>query len=215
MPRLPRIDIPGLIYHVTNRGTNRQAIFHSDRDRQDFLRLLLTTQSEFPFTLHAYCLMTNHFHLLIQTINHSLSRTIQYWTGLYGSLFNRRHNRSGRMVQGRFHSIPVQEDSYFTVAARYIHLNPVRAGMVIRPEDYAWSNYGKLIRGEADPHVDTSFLMGYFGKQTQTQRQRYQEFVESELSRKELITQQALYRMRAWGNVGIITRRFGVAQQVR
>ncbi len=120
MPRAPRIDVPGLVYHVTNRGANKQDLFLSPQDYVDFLRIIAQTCDEFPFMLHAYCLMTNHFHLLLQTIDDSLSQTIQYLTGLYGQLFNRRYGRSGRLHQGRFHSIPVQEDSYFTVAARCI-----------------------------------------------------------------------------------------------
>lgn len=209
MPRPPRIDIPGLIYHVTNRGTNRQRIFFSDQDRQDFCRRLIWTQEEHPFLLHAYCLMDNHFHLLIQTINKSLSRTIQYLTAIYGQLFNRRHARSGRVLQGRFHSIPVQEDAYFTVAARYIHLNPVRAGMVSKPEDYPWSNYGKLIRGEPDRLSDPSFLLGYFGKDADRQRMGYRGFVESVMGKSEPITQRELYKMRAWGDIKTILRSIG------
>ena len=215
MPRAPRIDIPGLVYHVTNRGTNRQAIYLSDKDRQDFLRLLLITRDEFPFVLHSYCLMTNHFHLLIQTIEHSISKTMQYLTGMYGSLFNRRHGHSGRLLQGRFHSIPVQEDTYFTVASRYIHLNPVRAGIVSNPGDYPWSNYGKLIRGEPDRIADPSFLLGYFGKETAIQRQRYQDFVESLISKPEVISERVLYRMGAWGNLKEIIKRNALAQTQR
>jgi len=212
MPRSPRIDFPGLIYHVTNRGTNRQAIFLSDQDRQDFLRLALITRNEFPFILHAYCLMTNHFHLLIQTIEDSLSRTMQYMTGLYGQRFNRRYGRSGRLHQDRFHSIPVQDDAYFTVAARYIDLNAVRAGMALRPEEYPWCSYGRLVRGESDPLVDPSFLLGYFGKEPTGQRRRYQEFVESMMGKVEPITERALNRMTAWGNLSVITSRSAMAQ---
>jgi REP element-mobilizing transposase RayT len=212
MPRAPRIDVPGLVYHVTNRGTNKQALFLSDRDRLDFLRFIAQTRDEFPFTLHAYCLMTNHFHLLLQTIDHSLSRTIQYLTGLYGQLFNRRHGRSGRLHQGRFHSIPVQEDNYFTVAARYIHLNPVKAGMVAKPEDYRWSSYGAIVRGEADPVADPSFLLGYFGNDLSKQRWLYKNFVDSMIDKPEPITTRALYRMIAWGDPRFIKQRLAMAQ---
>jgi REP element-mobilizing transposase RayT len=212
MPRAPRIDVPGLIYHVTTRGTNQQPIFLSDRDRRDFLNLLSVTCSKFPFTLHAYCLMNNHFHLLIQTIQHSLSRTIQYVTSLYGQLFNNRYDRSGRVHQGRFHSIPVQENSYFLAAARYIHLNPVKAGLVTKPEDYPWSNYGGLLRRELDPLADSSFLLGYFGNDFEESRIRYQQFVESGINTPGTVTDRVLYRMRSWGNLNVILRRTSFAQ---
>lgn len=199
MPRTPRIDIPDLVYHITSRGVKRLPIFHDDEDRQRFLRFLLQTQNEFPFRLHAYCLMTNHFHFLLQTIEGSLSTTMQYFNKLYAVWFNRKHDHGGHVFQSRFHSIPVEEDAYFTTVARYIHLNPVRAGIVLRPEGYAWSNYGRLMRGEPDPLVDPSFLFGYFGQDTALQRVKYRQFVEEMIHKQERITEKVLYRMRSWG----------------
>ncbi len=160
MPRAPRIDIPGLIYHVTARGVKKLPIFHDDEDRHHFLRLLSMTNAEFPLQLHAYCLMTNHYHLLIQTIKHSLSKTMQYFKTLFAHTFNRKHGHVGHVFQGRFHSIPVQEDAYFTTVARYIHLNPVKAGMVARPRGtIPGAITDGLSRGEADPLVDPGFLL--------------------------------------------------------
>lgn len=199
MPRAPRIDIPGLVYHITSRGVKRLPIFQNDADRQRFLRVLSQTRYEFPFRLHAYCLMTNHYHLLLQTIHHSLSKTMQYFKMIYAKWFNRQGDHVGHVFQGRFHSIPVEEDAYFTTVARYIHLNPVKAGIVKRPEDYAWSNYGRLIRGEADPLVDPVMLLGYFGNDISKQREKYRLYVEENLEKPELVTERVLRRMRFWG----------------
>jgi REP element-mobilizing transposase RayT len=191
-----------LVYHVTNRGVRRLPIFLDDSDRQQFLRLLRRTQDRFPFRLHAYCLMTTHYHLLLQTIDVSLSTTMHYFKTLFAGWFNRQYGHAGHVFQGRFHSLPVEEDAYFTTVSRYIHLNPVRAGMAQRPEDYPWSNYGRLIRGEADPLVDPRFLLGYFlGEDRGRQREKYRRFVEAGLEKPETVTEHALQRMRSWGRL--------------
>lgn len=184
---------------MTSRGVKRLPIFRDDNDRQRFLRLLSQTRHELPFRLHAYCLMTNHYHLLLQTIDHSLSKTMQYFKTIYAKWFNLQVGHVGHVFQGRFHSIPVQEDAYFTTVARYIHLNPVKAGIVKRPEDYPWSNYGRLIRGETDSITEPTVLLGYFGQDTNQQRARYRLFVEDNLTKPEAITERVLWRMRYWG----------------
>ena len=199
MPRAPRIDIPGLIYHVTNRGVKRLPIFYDDDDRQQFLSHLSATLQKFPLRLHVYCLMTNHYHLLLQTLEGSLSKALHYFNTLFAGWFNRRHDHAGHVFQGRYHSIPVEEDSYFKVVSRYIHLNPVRAQIVHRPEEYAWSNYGRLIRGEPDSLADTRFLLDYFIGGPAEKRQKYKMFVEDLLGKPEPITEQVLQRMRFWG----------------
>ena len=199
MPRAPRIDIPGLVYHLTARGVKRLPIFGDDQDRQEFLRLLRWTRDQFPFTLHAYCLMTNHYHLLLQTGNVALADLMQSFKTAYAKHFNRRHHHVGHVFQGRYHSIPVQEDAYFTTVARYIHLNPVKAGIVTAPQDFPWSDYPRLIKGEGDPLVESQFLLGYFGRDIALQREKYRLFVEDGISKQEPVTEKALYRMRFWG----------------
>ena len=198
MPRPPRVDVPGFTYHLINRGVKKLPIFHDDNDRQHFMRLLCQTQNEFPFILHGYCLMTNHYHLLLQTVKHSLSETMQYLNGLFGALFNKKNNHVGHVFQGRFHSIVVDTDNYFTTVSRYIHLNPVRAGIVQKPEDYPWSNYRSILRGTQDPITDSSFLLGYFGKELEKQRSAYRRFVEDAMYKPEPITERILFRMRYW-----------------
>jgi putative transposase len=203
MPKHPRIDIPGLIYHVTSRGARQLALFHDDQDRQMFLRFLIQARDLFPFRIHAYCLMTNHFHLLLQTLDSSLSELMKRFKWTYSAWLNMKYSRVGHSFQGRFHSIPVEKDAYFTTVSRYIHLNPVKAGIVERPEEYPWSNYGHLIRGEIDPIVDPGFLLEYFGDEIHQQVAGYKRFVEDRLDKPEPITLQALYRMRSWGMMPI------------
>ncbi len=209
MPRLPRIDFPGLNYHVMSRGVRQLAIFQDDQDRQMFLRFLLQTQEIFPFTLHAYCLMSNHFHLLIQTIEASLASVMRHVKRQFSAWLNLKYERKGHSFQGRFHSIPVETDTYFTTVSRYIHLNPVRAGIVKQPEEYAWSNYGRLIRLERDPLVKNDFLLGFFGETLDQQVAHYKRFVEEGLNKPELISDETLYRLRSWGAMPVL--RPGVA----
>jgi putative transposase len=181
MPRASQIDVPGLVYHITSRGNRQLPIFHDEEDRFRFLRFLRQAQDEFPCQLHAYCLMTNHYHLLLQTLEDSLSRTMQYLNSVFASWFNRKYRHSGHLYQGRFHSIPVETDAYFTTVARYIDLNPVRAGMVQLPEDYPWSDYTHLVSGKPQPLVDSRFLLEYFGRDVAIQRDRYRQFVEEKM----------------------------------
>jgi putative transposase len=196
-----RIAEPGVIYHLTNRGVKRMAIFHDDQDRLDFFRLLNVTRERYPFILHAYCLMSNHYHLLLQPLKHSLSRIMQYVNSRYARRFNRRQGHSGHAFQSRFHSLPVQTDAYLTTVSRYIHLNPYRAGMVDKAEHHRWSNYHALITGQSDPWCDPSFVLGYFGKEVGQQREAYRRFVEDGMTRAEPITQRVLLRMTSWGKL--------------
>jgi putative transposase len=200
MPRRPRIDQPGLIYHVMCRGARQLALFHDDQDRQMYLQFLLYTRDRFAFKLHAYSLMTNHIHLLLQSIGTSLGKIMQLQNRQFSAWLNLKYTRMGHSFQGRFHSIPVEENRYFKVVARYIHLNAVRAGIVERPEEYPWTDYGKLIRGERDPVVDSRFLLDYFGETPREQVEAYQRFVEDDRLKPEPVSQAALYRLRAWGS---------------
>jgi putative transposase len=177
MPRPPRLDIPGLTYHLTNRGVKRLPVFHDDEDRQRFLRLLLITREHLPFVVQDYSLMTNHFHLLIKTLETSLSEIMQYFTSRYAYWFNRKYGHVGHAFQSRFHSIPVQTDAYLAEVSAYIDLNAPRAGMVMRPEDYAWGGYRSIMTGAVDPIVNASELLGLFSDNRDRARVLYQQFV--------------------------------------
>ena len=142
MARPLRTDFQNALHHITSRGNERRNIFRDDTDRRMFLRLLGEAVKRFGWSLTAYVLMSNHFHLVVQTRKAAnLSRGMHWFNTTYASWFNRRHERCGHLYQGRFKAKLVEEETYFAEVLRYVVLNPVRAGMVSRPEHYKWSSY--------------------------------------------------------------------------
>ncbi len=141
MSRPLRLEFPGALYHVTSRGHERGPIFRDPADRRYFLNLLASVVPDQAWLLHSYCLMGNHYHLLVETARPTLSRGMQFLNARYSEHFNRRHDRAGHVFEGRFKAIVVQKQSHLLELHRYIVLNPVRAGFVRRPEDWPWSNY--------------------------------------------------------------------------
>jgi len=146
MPRLPRIEYPGAYYHVINQGVNRSNIYHTEQDYITFLKCLSAAHQKYEIECHGFCLMPNHYHLIIRTPVPHLSMAIRTLSGTYAQYFNRTHERDGPLFKGRFQAILVDADAYLPVLSRYIHLNPVKAGMVKRPQDYRWSSYRCLIK---------------------------------------------------------------------
>lgn len=154
MPRRPRLELPGLPMHVTQRGVNRCAIFIVDDDRHHYRRLLREACSKYAVTLHAFVLMDNHVHLLLTpTQAGGLSRTMREAGQSYVQAFNARHGRCGTLWQGRFKSCLVDSDRYLLTVIRYIELNPVRAAMVTAPEDYQWSSVHTHLGKACDPLI--------------------------------------------------------------
>jgi REP element-mobilizing transposase RayT len=142
MARPLRIEYPGALYHVTSRGDRQEAIVEDDPDRTAFLNVLGEVISRFRWRCHAYCLMGNHYHLMIETPEGNLTKGMRQLNGVFTQWSNRRHKRSGHLFQGRYKAILVDRDSYFLELARYIVLNPVRAAMVTHPSRWQWSSYG-------------------------------------------------------------------------
>jgi REP element-mobilizing transposase RayT len=136
-----RLEFPGALYHVTSRGNERGPIFRDVGDRRHFLNLLASVIPDQAWLLHSYCLMGNHYHLLVETARPTLSRGMHALNARYSQDFNRRHERAGHVFEGRFKAIVVQKQAHLLELHRYIVLNPVRAGLVRRPEDWPWSNY--------------------------------------------------------------------------
>lgn len=183
MARPLRIEFPGAVYHVTSRGNARRKVFLDDADRKAFLATLAWVVERFQWICHAYCLMDNHFHLLIETPESNLSRGMRQLNGVYTQRFNRRHRKVGHLFQGRFKAILVERDSYLLELARYVVLNPVRAKMVQAPADYAWSSYRPTLGLDAVPAaLSTDWLLGQFARTKAVARQRYQAFVLAGLS---------------------------------
>ena len=180
MARPLRITFPGAFYHVTSRGNERKAVFKSKRDRKKFLEYLESATLRYDARIHTYCLMDNHYHLLLETPSGNLPQIMRHINGAYTTYFNVKRDRSGHLFQGRYKAILVDIDEYAKELSRYIHLNPVRAKIVQKPEDYAWSSYQYFI-GKQKPAewLYRDFILGYFGKKVSSAQKGYQEFVNA------------------------------------
>ncbi|MFZ6820032.1 transposase [Undibacterium sp. Ji22W] len=178
MSRPLRLSFPGAIYHITSRGNARSAIYLGDDDRRGFLDLLAECITKFNWICHAYCLMDNHYHLLIETPDANLQVGMRQLNGVYTQQFNRRHAHVGHVFQGRYKAILVDKDSYLLQLCRYIVLNPVRAHMVTLPELYLWSSYAQTVSVQQDTSfVSTDWLLSQFSNKKSTARKRFQQFV--------------------------------------
>jgi REP element-mobilizing transposase RayT len=178
MARPLRIEYPGALYHVTSRGDRQEAIFEDDQDRTAFLNVLGELISRFRWRCHAYCLMGNHYHLMIETPEGNLTKGMRQLNGVFTQWSNRRHKRSGHVFQGRYKAILVDRDSYFLELARYIVLNPVRAAMVKHPNQWKWSSYGATSGSATAPAwLTTEDLLAEFAKRRAAARRKYREFV--------------------------------------
>ena len=180
MARQLRIEYPGAFYHVTSRGSQKQAIVQDDLDRRTFLDYLDKAHVKFRGIIHAYCLMDNHFHLLLETPRGDLSRIMHFINTSYSLYYNARYSRVGHLFQGRFKAILIEADSYAQMVSRYIHLNPVRAGLVVDPEDYGWSSIGEYSgRRASKPWLRTDFVLSYFGENKKKACSSYIDFVHA------------------------------------
>ena len=179
MARRMRVEVEGGLYHVITRGVDRQDIFHDEQDHARFVALLGLQKSKLPFYLYAYCLMTNHIHLLIERMTDDVGRIMQRVLTGYAQYYNRRYRRSGHVLQGRHKAILCQSDAYLTELVRYIHLNPVRAKMVERPEEYPYSSHRAYLGTEAAAMVDVDPVLRHFGPKKDVARERFAQFVDA------------------------------------
>jgi len=178
MSRPLRLEFSGALYHVTSRGDGREAIYLDDADRALFLDVLAGTSEQFNWTIHAYCLMGNHYHLLVETPDANLAGGMRQLNGVYTQRFNRMHERVGHVFQGRYKAIVVQKESYLLELARYIVLNPVRAGMVRSARDWPWSSYRATAgQGEQPTWLMTDWLLSAFAKRRSAAMAQYKVFV--------------------------------------
>jgi len=180
-----RVEFPGAVYHITSRGNERRDIFLDDGDRRRFLELLGEVVRRFGWVVTAYTLMTNHFHLVIETPTPTLSRGMQWLNGSYAAWFNRQHNRWGHLLGDRFHAFVVEKESYYLELLRYVALNPVRAKMVERPEQYAWSSFRATAGYEAAPEwLKVGEIAALFGE-AENWRENYKDYVDEKLTCEE------------------------------
>jgi putative transposase len=185
MARPLRIEYPGAFYHITSRGNERKDIFKSQRDREKFLSYLASASERYQAVIHVFCMLGNHYHLLMETPKGNLSQIMRHINGAYTTYINVKRNRSGHLFQGRYKAILVEKDEYAKELSRYIHLNPVRAGIVERPEKYPWSSYRYYIGLEKKPDwLVTDFILSYFGKRVSKAQKRYREFVKARIGQK-------------------------------
>jgi REP element-mobilizing transposase RayT len=162
MSRPLRIEFPGAIYHVTSRGDRREPIFVDDDDRQALLQVLQQATERFDAQVLSYCLMGNHYHLVLHTRQANLSRLMRHLNGVYTQMFNRRHGKVGHLFQGRFKAVLVDRDNYLLEVCRYVELNPLRASLVDAPERWPWSSYrAHVALAPSPPWLDTVGLHGY------------------------------------------------------
>ncbi|MES2257221.1 MAG: transposase [Pseudomonadota bacterium] len=177
MARKPRLHAPGALYHVMLRGNGGQAIFHDDADRIKLQELVGDGVRRFGHRIHAYCWMGNHIHLAVQVDVIPLSKIMHNLSFRYTSYFNWRHEHIGHLFQGRFKAILVDADSYLLQLVRYIHLNPVRAGMLKVAEQFAWSGHRAYLGLTRQPWLCTEWVLSQFGGDLRAARQRYRHFV--------------------------------------
>jgi REP element-mobilizing transposase RayT len=163
MHRPPRLEYPGALYHVTARGVQQNAIFADDTDRSSLLAILARSLDACHARAFAFCLMGNHYHFVLQTHEPNLSTLMRRVNSVYSMTFNRRHDRHGHLFEGRFKALHVDRDAYLLEVCRYVDLNPVRAGLVERPQQWAWSSYRAHAGYVAAPHwLATQDLHGLF-----------------------------------------------------
>ena len=180
MPRGPRLDAPGVLHHVMARGLDRQLIFRDDRDREDFVRRLAHLAEAGALSVYAWTLLPNHFHLLVRTGSRALPRSMRSLLTGYAGVFNRRHRRSGHLFQNRYKSIVVEEEPYLLALVRYLHLNPLRAGVVTTLRElarYPYSGHAALVGAREYLWQDTRTVLCRFSSRLREARERYQAFV--------------------------------------
>jgi len=186
MSRPLRLEFPGSVHHVTSRGNARQCIFFDDADRECFLDLLGTAVKRFDWIVTAYVLMSNHFHFVAQLTDENLSRGMQWLNAQYAAAFNRDHGRSGHVLQGRPDIRLIDHETYALEVLRYVVLNPVRARMVRKPEDYEWSSHRAVLGLATAPEwLAVDDVLMQFGSERDLARAAYREFVDAAIGSTE------------------------------
>lgn len=183
MGRALRIEYKGAFYHITSRGNQAKAIFLTDQDRHRFIKNLQEAIIKFSVRIHGYVLMTNHYHLLLETPFANLCKCMHFINLAYTNYFNKRHDRIGHVLQGRYKSILIDKDNYLLAVSRYIHLNPVRAGLVKSPQDYTWSSYNHFLK-PGNSWVWKTDILENFSPDRREAISEYRRFVEQRLDEK-------------------------------
>lgn len=176
MARNNRIWFEGAKFHVTSRGIRKSSLFFEDEDYEQYLELIDETKARYPFFLHTYCLMTNHTHLQLETLQTPLSTIMKHLHTKYAKYFNKKYQFSGHVFEKRYGDVLLNSKEYELDVSKYIHLNPVVAGMVANPEEYSWSSYRTYLYGEVNPHIDPHLILSYF---PEPPLYHYQQYINS------------------------------------
>ncbi|KAB2336766.1 transposase [Cytobacillus depressus] len=210
MARKRRVWFPGAKYHITSRGIRKNALFHDDADRKHYLTLLAKTKERYPFILHSYCLMTNHIHLLLETIDTRTGLIMKHLHSNYAKYFNKRNDFTGYVFERRYGAEWIDSASYELDVSKYIHLNPLKAGIVTKLEDYPWSSYRAYMLKEENPLISTDQILSYFPKPQHKEYEKYLnagfsdpefdehgKYIKKELERKQFTdwNEKTVYKM--------------------
>lgn len=188
MPRPLRIQFPGAVYHIMNRGNGRQAIFEGVADAQDFMGLLEQVAAPLGWHCYAYCLMTNHYHLVLQTEHPNLSQGMQAFSTRYTQAFNRRHQRDGQVFRGRFKAILVERETYLVPLIRYVVLNPVLSKLVQEPGAWRWSSYRATAGlAPAPAFLDNSWMIGSYAFALPQAQEAWRAHIAEGLTEREKV----------------------------
>ena len=207
MGRPLRIEYAGALYHITSRGNEKKEIFLDDADRIKFLQILEDYHDRYGILIHGYVLMGNHYHLILETPQGNLLKVMHGINGSYTGYFNRRYKRSGHLFQGRYRGILIERDAYLVPLSRYIHLNPVRAGIVEKPEEYTWSSYpGYLNEKKGHEWVECSWVLSQFGNEKDKARRGYRKYMEEVLKTRVENPMNKLYGKTVLGEKSFIEK---------
>lgn len=188
MARPLRIQYEGAVYHIISRGNRAEHIFAEDKDKEYFIDTIKRAVEKYKAELYSYCIMGNHYHLLLTTPLGELTKLMHYIGSAYGSYLRRQRGVIGHIFAGRYKSLCVEKEEYLLELTRYIHLNPVRAGITVRAEDYKWSSYRYYIGKEATPEwLNTGWLMEEYGKGKKIAYRKYKEFIEAGIKNPSLL----------------------------
>jgi len=180
MSRPLRLEFAGGVYHVTSRGDRREDIYLDDQDRLLWLDIFGLVCKRFNWICHAWCQMSNHYHVVVETVDGNLSQGMRQLNGIYTQSMNRRHGRVGHVFQGRYKAVLVEKDSYLLELSRYVVLNPVRARMVKDVAKWRWSSYSAMTMKEVAPEwLQTDWILGQFGRQRKRAIAKYIDFVRA------------------------------------
>jgi len=199
MARPLRIEYEGAVYHIISRGNRGEHIFAEDQDKEYFIETLQNAAEKYKIDLYAFCIMGNHYHLLLTAPQGELAKAMHYIGSAYGSFLRRQKGWIGHVFAGRYKSLCVEKEGYLLELSRYIHLNPVMAGLAEKPEGYKWSSYGYYTGKKEEPEwLNTDWLLAEYGKDRKAAWKKYREFVEagvekpSEYPKEDIIGQAIL-----------------------